>query len=164
PAAQRRLIQMARNSTGTLLNSARHQELEAIARETLKSLRSDPRPDLTNVVEFTVRLAASLLGRASEASAPGGTISTQDGSTSAQELTAEAEALLRDISTEELSGYLQSDPRWELASFLGQAGHWTQAETFLTRVTELAPTNRVAWQLRGMLLLKTGDVAGYDKI
>jgi serine/threonine protein kinase/WD40 repeat protein len=157
PATVRRLTDAARSSTSALFSSRRYLELESIARDTLKTLRSDPELDPANIVEFTLRLAASLLCRANVAKA-------KVPAAPAKELVAEAEGLLRGITNEDLANYLRSDQGWDLAAFLGQAGHWTQAEAFLARVTDAASTNRVAWQLRARVLAESGDLSGYDKI
>jgi hypothetical protein len=157
PATVRRITDAARSSTSVLFGSRRYLELEAIAQDTLKTLRSDPKLDTASVVEFTLRLAASLLCRAN-------TGNPNRATTPVKELAADAEGLLHSITGEQLAGYLGSDPGWDLAALLGQGGHWSQAEAFLARVTDAAPTNRIAWQLRAMVLAELGDASGYDKI
>jgi WD40 repeat protein/tRNA A-37 threonylcarbamoyl transferase component Bud32 len=156
-ARVRRLTDAALGSTDALFSSRHYLQLEAVARDTLKSLSSDPELDRASVVDFTLRLAGSLLCRANAANAKGDT-------TAGKELEAEAEGLLHGITSENLAGYLNDPPNWYLAAFLGQAGHWSQLEAFLARVTDAAPTNRIAWQLRALVLAERGDVSGYDKI
>src|SRR5262249_21328388 len=79
----------------------------------------------------------------------------------------EAEGLLGGINGEQIAGYLRGEPNaYDTAGFLVRAGEWSQAEAFLARLTDAAPTNGIAWSLmlRATVLAELGDRSGYEKV
>ncbi|MBX3745848.1 MAG: protein kinase [Verrucomicrobiae bacterium] len=153
----RKMAATARNSTSSLLRSRRYTELETTSREMLKSLQTRSGAEPAEYVEFTLRLATALLSHAVEADAKG----EKD---RAETLKVEAGELLRGIANERLDAYLRTDPGYEMGDFLGQAGHWSQTEAFVRRISETVPTNSIPWKLRATLLARMGNEPEFAKV